>query len=60
MSKQETKEKLVEWVVGEGRTSNGKKVLKSKVENVNMQIINNDNFVNLNKHYSLYNNMDRK
>lgn len=30
------------------------------VENLNMQIIENENFIYLNKYYSLHNNMDRR
>ena len=37
-----------------------RKTWKSKVENLNMQIINDNNFVQLNKYYSMYNNMDRR
>ena len=33
---------------------------KPKVENLNVQIINHNNFVQLNKYYSMYNNMDRR
>ena len=38
----------------------GRKALKPKVENLNVQIINDNNFVQLNKYYSMYNNMDRR
>lgn len=30
------------------------------VENLNMQIINDENFVQLNNYYILYNNMDKR
>ena len=33
---------------------------KPKVENLNMQIINDNNFLQLNKYYDLYNNMNRR
>ena len=48
-SKEDTKEKAMEKVVGDGRTSTSKKEWKNKVENLNMQIIENDSFVQLNK-----------
>ena len=38
----------------------GRKAWKSNVENLNMQFINDNNFVQLNKYYSMYNNMDRR
>ena len=37
-----------------------RKAWKLKVENLNVQIINDNNFVQLNKYYSMYNNMDRR
>lgn len=42
------------------KTSAGRKTWKPKVENLNMKIINENNFVHLNKYYDLYNNMDRR
>ena len=42
------------------KTSTGRKAWKPKVENLKMQIINDKNFVQLNKYYDLYNNMDRR
>ena len=41
-------------------TTGGRKAWKPKVENLNMKIINDNNFVQLNKYYSMYNNMDRR
>ena len=41
-------------------TIGGRKAWRPKVENLNMQIINDKNFVQLNKYYSMYNNMDRR
>ena len=44
----------------EVKTLGGRRAWKSKVENLNMQIINDNNFVQLNKYYDLYSNMDRR
>ena len=41
-------------------TTAKRKAWKPKVENLNVQIINETNFVQLNKYYSMYNNMDRR
>ena len=59
-SEEETGDRPVEPVDQEVKTSVGRKAWKPKVENLNMQIINDNNFVQLNKYYDLYNNMDRR
>ena len=41
-------------------TSARQKAWKPKVENLNMKIINDNNFVQLNKYYNFYNNMDKR
>ena len=41
-------------------TTVGRKAWKPKVENLNVKITNDNNFVQLNKYYSMYNNMDRR
>ena len=38
----------------------GRKAWKLKVENLNVQVINDNNFAQLNKYYSMYNAMDRR
>ena len=38
----------------------GRKAWKPKVENLNVQIINDNNFFQLNKYYIMYNNIDRR
>ena len=53
-------EKVVEQVFTKGKTYEGKKVWKPKVNNLNVQIIEKDNFVQLNKFYILYANNDRR
>lgn len=45
--------------VDEARSSTGRKIWKQKVENINMEIINDDSFDKLNKYYSMYNDIDR-
>ena len=57
-SEDETKDKPVVVNVLEGRKIAGKKAWKPKV--VKMQIINDENFVQLNKYYDLYSNMDQR
>ena len=59
-SKEETGDRPVEPVDQEEKTSAGRKAWKPKVENLNIQIINDNSFVQLNKYYDLYNNMDRR
>ena len=44
-SKEQTDDRLVELVDQEAKTSAGRKAWKPKVENLNMQIINDNNFV---------------
>ena len=44
-SKDDAEEKPIEQDVQEGRTTIGNKSWKSKVENLNVQIVNDDNFV---------------
>ena len=51
---------LVQQATQEVKTPIGRKAWKPKVENLNVQIINDNNFVQLNKYYSMYNNMDRR
>ena len=41
-------------------TIEGRKAWKTKVENLNVQIINDNSFVQLNKYYSMYNNKDKR
>ena len=52
---EETSDRPVEAVDQEAKTSVGCKAWKPKVENLNMQIINDNNFVQLNKYSDLYN-----
>lgn len=44
----------------EAKTLARQKSWKPKVENLNMQIINDNSFLQLNKYYDLYNNLDRR
>ena len=56
---EETQDRPIEEVVREVMTTTRKKPQKSKVENLNIQIINDDNFVHLNKYYILHTNKDK-
>ena len=44
----------------EEKTTTCRKAWKPKVENLDVKIINDNNFFQLNKYYSMYNNMDRR
>ena len=59
-SEDDDEDKPIEQDAQEARTTISKKAGKPKVENMNMQIINDDKFVQLNKFYSMYNNIDRR
>ena len=59
-SKEEIGYRHVEVANQEANTLVGRKAWKPKVENLNMQIVNHNNFVRLNKYYDFYNNMDRR
>ena len=56
---EETGDKLVDPTNQEAKNSTRRKAWKTKVENINMQIINDNNFLQLDKYYDFYNNMDR-
>lgn len=49
----------VDKVEAQVKETLGKKPWKPKVDNLNVQIIHNKKFVQLNKFYHLYSNMDR-
>ena len=55
-----TGDRLVELIVQEAKNLARRREWKPKVENLNMQIINDNNFVQLNKNYDLYNSIDRR
>ena len=60
LEEEETSSKLVQQDVREAKSSIGRKAWKPKIENLNMKIINDNNFVQLNKYYDLYSSMDRR
>lgn len=59
MNKKKKRKKTTKNLVVEGIMSTRKKAWKPNVENLNVQIIDSDNFVQLNKYYILYSNMDK-
>ena len=59
-SKEETGGRLIQHTVQEVKNSTGRRAWRPKVDNLNMQIINDNNFVQLNKYYDLYNRMDTR
>lgn len=56
---EEEGDRPIEQEGGEAGKTTRNKPWKPKVENLNMQIINENNFIQLNKFYSMYSNMDK-
>ena len=56
----ETGDRPAQQALQDAMTATGRKAWKPKVENLNIQIINDNNFMQSNKYYSMYNNMDRR
>lgn len=55
---EEAEDKSIEKMTKKFKTTLGEKPWKPKVENLDVQIIENKDFVQLKKYYHLYNNMD--